>query len=106
MSVKGNTCLTAGRGMRNRVPSVCRGRTVGLVLVVGLLAASPDTAHAYIGPGAGLTVLGALWAVMVAIVLALTGLLAWPIRAMMRRRKQERLAAAKALTAGDGDGGA
>jgi hypothetical protein len=106
MSVRETTCLTRGKGLRNRIPWGSRGRTLALALAVGLLAASPDTAHAYIGPGAGITVLGALWAVVVAIVLALAGLLAWPIRTMMRRRKQGRLAAAKPLAAGDGDSGA
>jgi hypothetical protein len=105
MSVRETTCLTGSKGLRNRVPSPSRDQTVALVLAVALLAASPDTAHAYIGPGAGITVLGALWAVVAAIALALAGLLAWPIRAMMRRRKQGRLAA-KPLAAGDGDGGA
>jgi hypothetical protein len=106
MSVSETTCRARGEGLRNRMPWASRGRTLALALAVGLLAASPDAAHAYIGPGAGITVLGALWAVVVAIVLALAGLLAWPIRAMMRRRKQERVAAAKPLAAGDGDGGA
>ena len=105
MSVRETTCLTRGKGLRNRMPWGSRDRTLALALAVGLLAASPDAAHAYIGPGAGITVLGALWAVVVAIVLALAGLLAWPIRTMMRRRKQGRLAA-KPLAVGDGDGGA
>lgn len=45
-------------------------------------------AHAYIGPGAGVTMLGALWGVILAIIFAVGGLLIWPIRALLRHRKR------------------
>ena len=57
-----------------------------LSLALGLTLSGP--AMAYIGPGAGITMLGALWGVIVAVVLALAAVLFWPIRALMRRRKQ------------------
>ncbi len=57
-----------------------------LLLVLGLTALSTP-ALAYIGPGAGITMLGALWGVIVAVVLALGAVLFWPIRALLRRRK-------------------
>ena len=60
------------------------------------LAATP--ALAYIGPGAGITMLGALWGVIVAIALALGAVLFWPIRMMLRRRRKP------ALTASSSDG--
>ena len=50
----------------------------------------PAGAMAYVGPGAGITLLGALWAVIVAVVLMVGGLLAWPLRALLRRRKNAR----------------
>jgi hypothetical protein len=50
----------------------------------------PAAAMAYVGPGAGITLLGALWAVIVAVVLMVGGLLAWPFRAFLRRRKNAR----------------
>jgi hypothetical protein len=50
------------------------------------LAASP--AFAYVGPGAGLTLLGALWGLIVAVVLSVGFILLWPIRRMMRRNKR------------------
>ena len=53
---------------------------------VGALWSAP--ALAYIGPGAGITVLGALWGVLVAIVLAIGAVLFWPIRIMFRRRRK------------------
>ena len=59
---------------------------LGLYLTVIVLTL-PGPAMAYIGPGAGITMLGALWGVLVAIVLAIGSVLFWPIRALMRRRK-------------------
>lgn len=61
-----------------------------ILLVAGagtaLLAASP--AFAYVGPGAGLTLLGALWGLVVAVVLSVGFILLWPIRRMMRRNRR------------------
>jgi hypothetical protein len=64
-----------------------RGAYVAL-LALGVVLAWPGTAFAYLGPGAGISMLGALWAVIAAILFALAGLIWWPIRAMRRRRKQ------------------
>jgi len=52
-----------------------------------LILVIPAHSFAYVGPGAGITFLGALWAVITAIVLAIGGFLVWPIRAFIRRRK-------------------
>lgn len=60
-----------------------------------LLIALP--AHAYVGPGAGLSLLSALWAVLAAIVVAVGFVLMWPLRKMMRKRKASR--ASKPVTA-------
>lgn len=60
--------------------------TVALFTLVFSLLAVP--AHAYVGPGAGLSLLGALWALVAAIATALIFVIAWPIR-RMRRRKRE-----------------
>lgn len=49
----------------------------------------PSVAMAYVGPGAGITMLGALWAVICAVFIALGGLLVWPIRAYFRRKKKK-----------------
>lgn len=58
-----------------------------LALVFAGLAAPGE---AYIGPGAGLTVLGAVWAVLAAVGLAVLGILLWPLRMLLRRRKLRR----------------
>jgi hypothetical protein len=59
---------------------------VMLMLVTGILA-SCGVAEAYVGPGPGITMLTALWAVIAAIALAVVGLLVWPLRALFRRLK-------------------
>lgn len=66
------------------VPPLALAATMASALVVLV----PGTAAAYVGPGAGLTMLGALWALAVAIVIALGGLVIWPIRAVLRSRKR------------------
>ena len=48
----------------------------------------PLAAHAYIGPGAGLSLIGALWALLVAVAAAIVFVFAWPIRRMHRRKRE------------------
>ena len=50
----------------------------------------PVSLMAYVGPGAGISFLGALWAVISAILRAIGGFLVWPIRAFLNRRKLEK----------------
>jgi Na+/melibiose symporter-like transporter len=60
-----------------------------LALAAAALVASwAGPAAAYIGPGAGITMLGALWGVIVAIALALAAVLFWPIRILLRKRRK------------------
>lgn len=61
------------------------------------LAVSP-AALAYIGPGAGMTLIGSLLSVIGAILLAVVAVLAWPIRKMLKRRKAAKAAAESADT--------
>jgi hypothetical protein len=62
--------------------------TVRLIPLIALAAILllPDTAAAYVGPGAGLTMIGALWAVILALFAALFFVVAWPVRRMLRAR--------------------
>ena len=55
--------------------------------IIFIILSLPFALFAYVGPGAGISFLGALWAVISAILLAIGGFLIWPIRAMLRRRK-------------------
>ena len=57
-----------------------------LTLALGLLA--PAAALAYVGPGAGLSLLGALWGLIAALGVALMFIVAWPVRAMLRNRRR------------------
>jgi membrane protein implicated in regulation of membrane protease activity len=55
-----------------------------LVVIAALGAAAP--AMAYVGPGAGLSLVGAFWGLLVAIFAALAFIVAWPVRRLLRRR--------------------
>lgn len=57
-----------------------------IVAVLLLVFAAP--AFAYIGPGAGVSFLGSIWALLVGIVLALGAVLFWPIRYLIRRARR------------------
>lgn len=54
----------------------------------------PSAALAYVGPGAGLTMVGSLLAVAFALVIALVGLVLFPLRLLMKRIKAGKAAAA------------
>ena len=73
---------------RNEVDEPFSTACLFLTFVFVLLL--PAAAMAYVGPGAGITLLGALLAVIVAVVFMVGGLLAWPFRAFLRRRKNAR----------------
>lgn len=57
-------------------------RTVAVALAVGI--AGPVAA--YIGPGAGLSVIGAFWGLLMAVFAALAFIVSWLIRRLLRRR--------------------
>ncbi len=61
---------------------------------------SPGIAAAYVGPGAGISLLGALWGLIVGVVLAFGIILIWPIR-MMLKKKRAREALKNAETSGE-----
>lgn len=69
--------------------------TKRLLSCAAALAAAtlPLAAEAYVGPGAGLSLLGALWALLIALGTAIAFVVAWPLRKMLRRRRAERAAA-------------
>ena len=51
------------------------------------------TAAAYVGPGAGIGVLGALWGLIIGVVMAVGVILFWPIRMMIRKAKANKAGA-------------
>lgn len=54
------------------------------------LLAAPGAAFAYVGPGAGLTFIASLVAVVVAGVIMLAGLVVFPIRLMMKAARRKK----------------
>ncbi|WP_157019493.1 hypothetical protein [Mesorhizobium xinjiangense] len=64
-------------------------KKIAIFVLFVVTVGAPGTAFAYVGPGAGLSLLGALWALVAAIATALIFVLAWPIRRMMRRRRAQ-----------------
>ena len=49
-----------------------------------------NPALAYVGPGAGITMLGALWAIVLAIIFSIGAILFFPIRAMLKKRSHQK----------------
>ena len=58
---------------------------IAFLTVIALLLTG--TAAAYVGPGAGISVLGALWGLIIGVVMAIGVILFWPIRMMIRKIK-------------------
>jgi hypothetical protein len=55
------------------------------VVIVALGTAAP--ALAYVGPGAGLSLVGAFWGLLVALFAALAFVILWPIRRFLKQRR-------------------
>lgn len=49
------------------------------------------TAWAYVGPGAGLSLLGALWGLILAVGAALGFVVLWPLRRMIKRHREKKM---------------
>jgi membrane protein implicated in regulation of membrane protease activity len=55
-------------------------------LTIGVI----NTVSAYIGPGAGLSLLGALWGLLAAVFVSLAFVLLWPFRRMLTGRRNRK----------------
>ena len=60
---------------------------VTLSLALLFVVSSILPAAAYVGPGAGLSLLGAFWGLLLAVVAALGFVILWPLRRMFRRQQ-------------------
>lgn len=61
--------------------------------LLALALTASETAFAYVGPGAGLSLLGALWGLIAAIGAAILFVILWPLRQARKRRQAQRVAA-------------
>lgn len=70
-------------------------------LVISMLLVNP--AVAYIGPGAGISVLGSLLGILATIFVAIGAILFWPIRKFLKRKKARRESTQDAQAESDRD---
>ena len=61
-----------------------------LILLTLLLLIQINTAMAYVGPGAGISVLGSLLSILATIFVAIGAIIFWPLRKYLKRRKARR----------------
>ena len=74
----------SGEMLKKAAVKVCAVTLVAL----SFLAFGPAPAYAYIGPGAGITAIGTVLALIAAVLLAIIGFLWYPIKRMMRKRRE------------------
>lgn len=75
----------------NEIPTLDHAvttRYAQLILILSIMLAVPETALAYVGPGAGLSIIGSVLAFFAAIIIGIFGFLWFPIRRLLRKRKQ------------------
>jgi hypothetical protein len=60
---------------------------VALPAAMALLVGVAGPAAAYVGPGAGLSLVGAFWGLLVAVGAALGFVIFWPLRRLFRRNR-------------------
>ena len=65
-----------------------RAAPVARVVVLLVVAAATTAAEAYIGPGAGVSVVGSLLNTLLIILLAVVAIIAWPVRYLWRRLRR------------------
>ena len=74
-----------------------------LILPMLLLLVQINTAMAYVGPGAGISVLGSLLSILATIFVAIGAIIFWPLRKYLKRRKARRETPAGTETAEPGE---
>jgi len=66
-----------------------KGRLYFILTILGSLTCVVSTpAAAYLGPGAGLSAIGSLLALVLAVVVAVFGFLWYPLKRIMKKRRQ------------------
>ena len=59
-----------------------------LAMLALILCLTPSSVDAYVGPGSGITVIGAALALVGGVILAIIGFIWYPIKRLLRRSKQ------------------
>lgn len=72
-----------------RIESLPEASIVLKLITFILLAILTGPLQAYVGPGAGISVLGSLLGILATIFVAIGAILFWPIRKMMKRKKAQ-----------------
>jgi hypothetical protein len=62
-------------------------------LIFCLASLTADSAHAYIGPGAGISAVGSLLALSATVLLAIVGFVWYPVKRLMKKRRKVRVKA-------------
>jgi membrane protein implicated in regulation of membrane protease activity len=65
-----------------------------LLIAVASTIGIAGEAAAYVGPGAGLSLIGAFWGLVVAVLAALSFIIIWPFRRMFRKAHHDKVPAA------------
>jgi hypothetical protein len=60
-------------------------KILSLAIVIFLSMGIMESATAYVGPGAGLSLLGALWGLLLSVGAALAFVVLWPLRRLRKR---------------------
>ena len=68
-----------------RHSSLVRACRLPISLFAALAAFGPTAAHAYVGPGAGLTAIGTVLALAAAVLFALVGFIWYPMKRLLKR---------------------
>jgi hypothetical protein len=58
------------------------------LIVLVLFLFSTATAHAYVGPGLGLGVIGAILGTLLAVIMAIAGVVWYPVKRMLKTKNQ------------------
>lgn len=66
-----------------------------------LTFALSEAALAYVGPGAGLSLLGALWGLLLAVGTALAFVIIWPLKRARRRARERQAGSAEGASGGE-----
>jgi hypothetical protein len=65
-------------------------KVFAIVAILAITCLAPSPVAAYVGPGAGLSLLGAVWGMVVALGTAVLFAVAWPVRRYLRARREQR----------------